>query len=233
MLIAMRALDVATSVLATLARGGAGHKVSSLGPRPAEPLVLYEFESCPFCRRVREALSMLDLPARILPCPKGGHRFRDELIARAGKSQYPYLVDPNTGKEMYESADIVAYLFSTYGVGAPPALLMGPLPILAGAPIQLLRGTRGTFVQASRRPEQPLELWSFEASPFSRIAREKLCVLELPYLLHNVAKGSPSRGAFVARSGKMQVPYLVDPNARTEMFESADIVAYLEATYAA
>ena len=180
-----------------------------------------------------EALSMLDLPARILPCPKGGHRFRDELIARAGKSQYPYLVDPNTGKEMYESADIVAYLFSTYGVGAPPALLMGPLPILAGAPIQLLRGTRGTFVQASRRPEQPLELWSFEASPFSRIAREKLCVLELPYLLHNVAKGSPSRGAFVARSGKMQVPYLADPNTRTEMFESADIVAYLEATYAA
>jgi glutathione S-transferase len=28
------------------------------------------------------------------------------------------------------------------------------------------------------------------------------------------------------------VPYLVDPNANMEMFESADIVAYLEATYA-
>jgi glutathione S-transferase len=233
MLLGMRALDVATSVLATLARAGAGHKVSGLGPRPAEPLVVYDFESCPFCRRVREALSILDLPARILPCPKGGHRFRDELVARAGKSQYPYLVDPNTGKEMYESGDIVSYLFSTYGVGAPPALLMGPLPILAGAPIQLLRGTRGTFVQASRAPAQPLELWSFEASPFSRIVREKLCVLELPYLLHNVAKGSPSRGAFVARSGKMQVPFIADPNTGMEMFESADIVAYLEATYAA
>jgi hypothetical protein len=35
---------------------------------------------------------------------------------------------------------------------------------------------------------------------------------ELPYLLHNVAKGSPSREGFVRRSGKMQVPYLVDPN---------------------
>ena len=35
----------------------------------------------------------------------------------------------------------------------------------------------------------------------------------------------------MARSGKMQVPYLVDPNAGTEMFESADILAYLEETY--
>ena len=28
------------------------------------------------------------------------------------------------------------------------------------------------------------------------------------------------------------VPYLVDPNTDTEMFESAEIVAYLERTYA-
>jgi glutathione S-transferase len=230
----MRALDVATSVLATLARGGAGHKVSSLGPRPAEPLVLYEFESCPFCRRVREALSMLDLPARILPCPKGGHRFRDELIARAGKSQYPYLVDPNTGTEMYESNEIVRYLFKEYGDGRVPApLRLGSLTNLSSAFAGAFRIGRGASYQSAKTPERPLELWSFEASPFCRIVREALCALEIPYLLHNVAKGSPSRGAFVARSGKMQVPYLVDPNARTEMFESADIVAYLEATYAA
>ena len=30
----------------------------------------------------------------------------------------------------------------------------------------------------------------------------------------------------------MMVPYLADPNTQTELFESADIVAYLEATYA-
>jgi glutathione S-transferase len=228
----MRALDVTTSVLATLARGGAGIRVGPLGPRPAEPLVLYEFESCPFCRRVREALSILDLDARILPCPKGGHRFRDELIARAGKSQYPYLVDPNSGKEMYESADIVAYLFSHYGAGGPPWQLAGPLPALTGALVQVVRGTKGTFVQPSRAPQRPLELWSFEASPFCRIVRERLTVLELPYLLHNVAKGSARRAAFVQRSGKMQVPYLADPNTGAELFESADIVAYLDATYA-
>jgi glutathione S-transferase len=56
--------------------------------------------------------------------------------------------------------------------------------------------------------------------------------LEIPYLLHNVGKNSPSRPAFEKRSGKMMVPYLVDPNTDTEMFESAEIVAYLERTYA-
>jgi glutathione S-transferase len=28
----------------------------------------------------------------------------------------PYLVDPNTGRSMFESADIVAYLNETYAV---------------------------------------------------------------------------------------------------------------------
>ena len=65
-----------------------------------------------------------------------------------------------------------------------------------------------------------------------RIVREVLCELELPYRLHNVAAGSPSRAAFVERSGRMQVPYLVDPNTQTELFESADIATYLEQTYA-
>jgi len=48
-----------------------------------------------------------------------------------------------------------------------------------------------------------------------------------------VGRGSPSRPAFAERSGKMQVPFLVDPNSNVEMFESADIIAYLEERYAA
>ncbi len=52
-----------------------------------------------------------------------------------------------------------------------------------------------------------------------------------PYLLHNVARGGPAREAFVARSGKMQVPYLVDPNTETELFASREIVTYLRETY--
>src|SRR6185503_5894833 len=95
-----------------------------------------------------------------------------------------------------------------------------------------LRGMRGRRARPSRAPDQPLELWSFEASPFCRIVREALCELEIPYRLHNVDKGSPRRESFVARSGKMMVPYLVDPNHDVAMFESADIVAYLGRAYA-
>ena len=61
--------------------------------------------------------------------------------------------------------------------------------------------------------------------------REVLSSYEIPYRLHNVGRGSPSRAAFVERSGKMQVPYLADPNTGVELFESADIVAYLERSY--
>ncbi len=227
-----RALDVVTSVAATLARAGSGGLVGGLGNRPQQPLVLYDFEGCPFCRKVREALSILDLDAEILPCPKGGSRFRAELRERGGKEQFPYLVDPNTGKEMYESDAIVRYLFETYGDGNVSWTLS--LPVLTDLTAQLAsawRPTRGIRRVEAKQPARPLELYSFEASPFCRIVREELCALELPYALHNVAKGSPSREAFEARSGRMQVPYLVDPNTQMELFESADIVAYLESTY--
>jgi glutathione S-transferase len=228
-----RALDVTTSFLATLARFGHGASVGALGARPEKPLALYEFESCPFCRKVREALSILDLEAVIYPCPKGGPRFRREIERRGGKQQFPYLVDPNTGTEMYESDDIVRYLFERYGGGGMPLLLsLGPLTDATAFAASAARIGSGVSYRPSNPPEKPLELWSFEASPFCRIAREALCELEIPYRLHNVAKGSPSRDAFRARSGKMMVPYLVDPNRDVAMFESADIVRYLNETYA-
>ncbi len=229
----IRALDVATSVAATLSRLASGVGVGPRGPRPERPLELYEFEACPFCRKVREALTILDLDAVIRPCPKGGKRFREEMLRRGGKELFPYLVDPNSGKAMYESDDIVAYLFAAYGSGSVPALLRPGL--LTNATCMLASGLRpglGMRQRPSRAPEQPLELYSFEASPFCRIVRETLCSLELPYLLHNVGRGSPRRDAFVQRSSRMMVPYLVDPNTQTAMFESADIVRYLESTYA-
>ena len=228
-----RTLDISSSIAATMVRGAQGMRIRRLGRRPAAPVLLYEFESCPFCRKVREALTLLDLEADIRPCPKGGQRFRPEGVARGGKAQFPYLVDPNSGKEMYESDAIVRYLFAEYGAGPPPALLLGGWAALTGSLASALRLGAGTNAEPSRAPGNPLELWSFEASPFCRIVREKLCTLELPYRLHNVGKGSPSRTAFVERSGKMQVPYLVDPNTGAALFESAEIVRYLERSYRA
>ncbi|MBW2287682.1 MAG: glutathione S-transferase N-terminal domain-containing protein [Deltaproteobacteria bacterium] len=228
-----RTLDVTTSVLSTLARGGTGSRVGAAAVRPPQLLELYEFEACPFCRKVREALTILDLDAMIHPCPKGGPGFREEVRKRGGRAMFPYLVDPNTGTEMYESDDIVAHLFREYGDGRVPfALSLGPLTIATASLASAFRPLSGLRYRESEPPELPLELYSYEASPFSRLARECLSSLELRYRLHNVARGSAGRDAFVERSGRMMVPFLVDPNTGVEMFESADIVRYLEDTYA-
>ncbi|MEM9176864.1 MAG: glutathione S-transferase N-terminal domain-containing protein [Myxococcota bacterium] len=226
--------DVATASVTTILRGGLGLRTGAVGARPKERLVLYEFEGCPFCRKAREALSILDLEAEIRPCPKRGTRYRDELVERGGKAQFPYLIDPNTGREMYESGDIVDYLYAEYGRGDAPVMLGGSAPATVAVALSGLgRGSAGSFVRPSQPPAKPLELYSFEASPFCRLVRERLCELELRYVLHNVARGSARRDAFVERSGKMQVPYLADPNTGIEMFESADILAYLDDTYGA
>lgn len=226
-------MDVATSFASSALFGAAGMRVVATGRAPEKPLSLYEFEACPFCRKVRVALSELDLDAMIFPCPRKGPRFREEVKKRGGRSMFPYLVDPNTGTEMYESDDIVAYLARTYREGKVPfSLRLGPVSTTLSSLSSVPRLGRGGFYRKARAPEKPLELYSFEASPYCRIVREALCELEIPYFLHNVAKGSTRREAFVARSGKMMVPYLVDPNTGQEMFESADIVRYLSATYA-
>ena len=228
-----RILDITTSFAASLARLGSGMSVGPLGARPEKTLELYEFEGCPYCRKVREALTVLDLEAMLYPCPKNGPRYREAVKQRGGKAQFPYLVDPNADLALYESDDIIAHLFAEYGDGPPPALLrLGLVTDLTAMLASAQRPGFGTRYRPAEQPSQPLELYSFECSPYCRIARERLCTLELPYLLHNVAKGSPSRDAFVKRSGRMMVPYLVDPNTETALFESADIVRYLDDTYA-
>lgn len=228
-----RAFDVATSTLASGLAWATGLRVQQIARTPAQPLELWEFESCPFCRKVREAFTALDLDARVFPCPPGGTRFRPKAIELGGQRQFPLLVDPNTDRRLYESNDIVRYVCETYGDGrAPLSLRLGPITNVRSTLASVARIGR-VRVRPSRAPERPLELWSFEGSPYCRIVREVLCSLELPYLLHNVGKGSPKREAFVARSGKMKVPYLVDPNTHTEMFESAEIVRHLEREYGA
>ena len=226
-------LDVATSMFTTVSRLGAGVQARRPVRRPAQPLELYEFEWCPFCRKVRDALTELDLDAVIHPCPHGGTVHRPQAIALGGKSQFPFLVDQNTGTKMYESDDIVAYLFATYGGRAPGLLVRGPLATATLMLASAFRPVFGVNARPSRRFAQPLELWSFEASPFCRIVRETLSELELTYVLHNVGRDGEGRAAFVARSGKMMVPYLVDPNTGRAMFESAEIRRYLLDTYGA
>ena len=76
-----RILDVASSYCATLARVPAGMTVGELGPRPEKPLELYEFEACPYCRKVREVLCELDLDYLSHPVAHGSQR-RKQLVQR-------------------------------------------------------------------------------------------------------------------------------------------------------
>lgn len=249
-----RALDLTSSALASTTRLWRGLDGHPSARQPEQPLQLYEFEGCPFCRLTREVLTELDLDAMIYPCPKGGKRFRKQVEAEGGKAQFPYLVDPNTGVKMYESTEINAYLYATYGGRKAPSKLGRALALPGSFLASGLRGSAGQRARPSKAPTQPLELYSFESSPYSRPVRELLCELEIPYLLRNTGKamkrdyGSnamrqrlfpnlPVKGrnrlALLERAGKVQVPYLIDPNTGVEMFESQAILAYLKKTYAA
>ena len=247
-------LNFVSSLLATALRTGVG--ISSK-PRAIEPqlmLKLFDMEGCPYCRLVREALTELDLDAEIYPCPKGGQRYRSEVIEKGGKAQFPYLQDPNTGVEMYESLEIVEYLFSTYGKQALPLKWqMGQLQTVGSSLAGIARPGRGLHKKLSRAPAKLLQLYSFESSPYARLVRECLCELEIPYTLRNCGRTELSewllpgvrktlnvhpnselrnRRALQEMTGQMSIPYLIDPNTGAAMFESADIIAYLNETYA-
>ncbi len=228
-----RFLDLSTSTAASAARPNFGNVHYARRAEPAQPLELYEYEVCPYCRIAREAMSALSLDPIVYPCPRGGAVYREKVKREGGRYQFPYLVDPNTGVAMYESADIVEHLFAEYGDGrAPWFLRQRGFAVATSMLASGFRPRRGRHAVPSKKPAELLELYSYEGSPFCRIAREALCELELPHRLRNVPRRSPDRDDFVRLSGKMQVPYLRDPNTGVEMFESADIRRYLFDTYA-
>ena len=247
-------INIATSVMATALRTGMGIVTNAAAEQPAQLLELYEFEGCPHCRLVREVLTELDLDAQIYPCPKSGERFRPQVVALGGKAQFPFLVDANTNTAMYESADIIGYLFRTYGNGSVPVhWKLLELQRIGSSLAAIPRFGSGVRARPSKSPEQPLELYSFESSPFARPVRDALCELELPYILKSVGRsragdwvppmfrdalsvtsdpGTRNRRQLHDRAGRISIPYLVDPNTGQEMAESEQILEYLETTYA-
>ncbi|CAM8942649.1 unnamed protein product [Rhodiola kirilowii] len=228
-------LEEATSSLSTLARypWGSAAKITRLADQPALPLQLYEFEACPFCRRVREALTELDLSVEVYPCPKGSKRHRATVQRMGGKEQFPFLVDPNTGISMYESGDIVKYLFTQYGEKKPSAGLLESTLITGWVPT-ILRAGRGMTLWKNANSYAPpiiLQLFSVENNPKARIVREALCELELPYILHNVGQGSTRKNLLLQAAGSFEVPYLIDTNTGTQIGSYKKILSYLFRTY--
>jgi glutathione S-transferase len=169
-------------------------------------------------------------------------QFSKELFERTGRQTVPFLIDPNTGEELFESGDQIEYLLTTYG---PPAdefdrkalwpIAWEGFSVYTSTLVAILRDLPGGKRQFNARPDneqmKPLELWGYECSPFVRPVREKLGSLCLPHVMVSCSRGSANRDRMVEKTGRFQVPYLVDPNTGIEMYESPEIVDYLEAVY--
>jgi glutathione S-transferase len=247
-------LDVLGSVATSTLAAWRGTSVVTAAKQPAKRLKLYDQEGCPHCRDVREALTALGLNAEIFPCPKGGSRYVARATEITGTFQLPLLVDANTGAKLQDSQAIVDYLFKTYGDHATPAAYQrSAVRPLIGAAASAVRGLRGTTSRPSIRPKKKLILWSFESSPYSRLVRERLTELEIAYVLHNIGKEQlsdmgpavrrikpgpyrPVKGGLrekvLRERGRVQVPYLEDPNTGAKLYESSAIIDYLESYYA-
>lgn len=210
--------------VATAVRFGLGAQVGATGPRPTGELALYEFEACPFCRKVREALVWLDLDVLMQPCPPGGTRFRP-----GHGPPYPFLVDDGTG--MHESSDIVRHLVERYGDGRVPwPLRLGPLTAVTSG-LASLAATPRVRALGSRLPERPLELYADETSAAAREIRLVLCALEIPYYWRTCGRGSRKLAQLGELTGRADLPALLDPNTGADLRDAPAAVAHLQRTY--
>lgn len=239
------------SLLASTVRGWRGTQVLRRAHAPTQLLILYDRENDPRCRLLRELLTELALDALIRPCPQGGSRFARKLPAG---SPLPLLIDREQAVQavgLHEALHHVLRHYAALGHGA--GWLASRPMLLASRLASRLRGAAGLCARPSRAPRRPLELYSFESSPYARLVRERLCELELPWILRSFGKeqlsdwGPPGlrltlgpwtpkpggrREAMLAATGRAQVPYLIDPNAGLALFESVAILEHLERTYA-
>ena len=76
-------------------------------------LTLYIRPGCPYCERVLSEGKKLNLSFEVKDIYAPG--VHEELMAKGGKRQMPFLVDTERNVSMYESEDIVAYLKEHYG----------------------------------------------------------------------------------------------------------------------
>ena len=127
--------------------------------RPSKPIIVYEYESSPFCRKVREMCCLLDLEVEYRPVPGArGGAFAKELFA-GGKTMVPYMVDENADVAMYESDDICQYLRETYGPAQdaydPKALwplTFGPFQLITSTLAAIVRGLPAASGGPTRAP---------------------------------------------------------------------------------
>jgi len=130
-------------------------------------LTLFELEGCGECRRIREALCMLDISCTIKPCPHGA--VRNRLVAATAqkqttvKSQHehncvypedaklPYLEDERTGVQIAGADTIIDYLYLEYldGAAPPPVVASGPFATMVAQIAVEARGIEKSFVETA------------------------------------------------------------------------------------
>ena len=79
--------------------------------KPEELLEVYQFEGCPYCKKVRQKLTDLQIDFIARQVDKTN---RTKVKEISGQEGVPVLVDPNTDTVMPESDDIVEYLEKHY-----------------------------------------------------------------------------------------------------------------------
>jgi glutaredoxin len=80
-------------------------------------LALYQFQTCPFCLKVRRVIQKLSLNIETRDILKN-KAYEEELIKQGGQRQAPCLRINNTDgsvRWMYESDDIINYLQGLFG----------------------------------------------------------------------------------------------------------------------
>lgn len=202
---------------------------SNTFPKPKKPLILYETEGNSDCRKVREVLSALDIPVIVKPCPSGRYGWSDDQARITnGERTLPFLIDPGS---MYQfnlrgSKEITPYLFENYGPGADniPKNLAGSGGKGGGG--KLAKNARVDFIKI-----KPVTLYMFEGCKACDPVRKTLEGLGISHKIIFCAKGSKNRAAIEKKFKTFQVPYLVDPNTKCDLFESKDIVNYLNEVY--
>ena len=83
----------------------------------AKQLVLYHFDGCPYCERVRAALRRLHLDVELRDI-RANPSDRQDLLDATGRATLPCLrieEAPGRLRWMHESADIIAFLEQEFG----------------------------------------------------------------------------------------------------------------------
>jgi glutathione S-transferase len=90
-----------------------------------------------------------------------------------------------------------------------------------------------SVLQNAPRPQQPLILYEYEASPYCKLVRETINLLDLTVEYRpcpGARQGQFSEELF-RKTGRRTVPYLFDPNTNIGLFESYKQIEYLLTTY--